>query len=228
MREPSRATATVPTSRDVHEAWQFLTDIRGEWGKSRDFWASMNGLNPDVVREAALQRGLSRAARVALMEGEAPKKHRQSNRIGKKTSDRVEARNAALAADYAAGMKIADMRKKYDLSSETIMEIARALGAKRSTEFYAQNGREAAAKKAANFAPIRAEINRLRESGMTIEEIAAATGRSWGSVKSILARERRKAASAIEEARGGGSRAGGGGVDVSASFHAQSMEEATR
>lgn len=69
VRMPSHSSSAAPTPRDVHEAWRFLTGD-GEWGESREFWASLNGVDPGVVREAALKRGLSRVARIALLTGE--------------------------------------------------------------------------------------------------------------------------------------------------------------
>lgn len=271
VRDPAKTTSAAPTVRDVHEAWQFLTDTKGEWGQSREFLSTLNGLNPGIVREAALQRGLSRAARVALMEREQPKVHKP--RGGRKPSAANAERNASIAADYCAGMPLGEMAEKYGVAKSTIESVVQDAGARRppkdvaarekihaavlvdwaagvpveeiSTRYSMPIGRvrkiamaakvkrpawflSASASKAsdrlrARNAERNAEIMERHARGEGYITIARAMGLKWTTVRHVV----QSAASAVE-AGGSVSRAGGGGGDFKASFHAQSMEEATR
>lgn len=208
VRSPAKSTSAAPTARDVSEAWQFLTDLKGEWGSSRDFWASMNGLNPDVVREAALHRGLSRAARVALLTGECTAPKRERPEVVRLPRAAVKARNEALLAEYVAGVPTRVLAEKYGVRPATVLTITGRAGVHRTPEVLRRMGVEAAAKGHAHLAGRNAEILERAQRGQRPRDIARQMGISDKAVHGVL--NRRKAASAVEVRGDSNSRAGGG------------------
>lgn len=192
----------VPTAQDVRDAWAFLT-AGGEWGKSREFWASLNNVNPDVIRAEALRLGPSRATRIALMQGELPPpaKARQA---------KFAERDAAIAADWSAGVSMDAMEAKYaPLRAGGIVKVARRMNASRPDGWEKIVGPGAAIKRAAKNRARNAEIMRLHDAGKSLRQIASIVGLKLTAVHMVISR---LSGSAAGELGGAGRAAGGFGA----------------
>lgn len=204
--------------------WRFLTDIQGGWADSRTHICNMCGLDPDILRREALRRGMSNAARAALMHGEmvAEKRKRKLRPAVWKGND-IDARNAAIAVDFAAGMSNDAMNRKYGLSLLSIKKIAYTHGAKRPADFVAI-AREAVVAGRKDRKPERnAEILARAERGEKTAAIARAMGVTPAVVSSVTKRAKKKAGSAVEVRGDSNSRAAGGVGLVS--FHEADLSQ---
>lgn len=227
VRRASKESSAAPTARDVREAWAFLTDGNGEWGDNREFWTTMNGLNPGILREEALRRGLSRAARVALVDGECKAPSKPRPEIVRLPRAAAKERNERLLRDYMDGVPTDIIGRRYGVKPATVHTIAERAGVHRSLEVRAQYARESGRRAHEHLADRNAEIIERAARGQTQAVIAREMGISAKAVHALLTRQKKKTASAVE-VRGDGNSRAGGGVGVNASFHVQSMEEATR
>lgn len=216
----SNGNGSAPTQRDALEAWEFLT-AGGEWGAYRDWLAGMNGVNAGIIREEAIKRGPSRAIRAArlgreMAEPVQPRKRRV--RPPQPTAE-IQARNAAIFADYAAGVGINAMAEKYDLLAATINMLAAKHGVKRPPGYLAAIGRAAAL--VMTKTDRNAVIWARSLEGESNVEIAQALRVTRRTVEGVLTRMRKQAGSAVDD-RGISRAAGGGGVG---SFHGQTMQD---
>lgn len=222
----SAGNSAAPTARDAIEAWRFLTD-GGEWAAHRDWLAGINGLNAGVVREAAIKRGPSRAARVAMTQAAQIAEAPVVRRIPKKRfrirpappPERAAERAAfrlAVAADWGAGVPLEEIVKRHGVSPHMASKIARAEGVKRPPGFMALLAHKSNVGRPKNEAR-NAEILSRRADGESYADIGRAMGMPWSTVRAVI----RTAGSAVE-AGGSNSRAAGGGGSP---FHGQNMQD---
>lgn len=62
-RPPKLGASLYPSPREAMEAWRFLTARNGEWAASREALCWAVGVDPDLIRCAALRKGPSRYVR---------------------------------------------------------------------------------------------------------------------------------------------------------------------
>lgn len=136
----------------------------------------------------------------------------------------MKKRNAALLAEYVAGVPTPVLAEKYGVKPATVLTITGRAGVKRSPETIRQMAAEAAEKQFAHLADRNAEIIARVERGESLRVVAEAMGMSRKGVEGVVTRHRNRAGSAVE-GRGASRAAGGEGVSVSVSFHAQNMQE---
>lgn len=170
------------------------------------------------VGEIADANGIS-VARVMQLAGEVGAKRPKHSPWGSAAQPKPDDVSVAIAADWAAGMPLADMMAKYNKSAASIPAIARRMKAKRPDGW---NSRQALlnaaiqkAKRDAECSERDAEIMRRHREGQSLREIGRALGMKHSTVRNIV----KRTGSAVDDR--GISRAAGGGV--SGSFHGQTM-----
>lgn len=59
-REKGTRRNGTATPHERSQAWYFLTATSGEWARARADWCWLCGVDPDVIRQEALNRGPKR------------------------------------------------------------------------------------------------------------------------------------------------------------------------
>jgi DNA-binding NarL/FixJ family response regulator len=186
--------------------------------------AARYGLAWGTVKKIAQLVGVHRPIAQKLKEIEAAWRA-ETDMAARKYGDRA-ARNAALLEEYAAGVAMVDLSRKYSLAAGTIHAMAVQNEVRRPEGMRAEINNRARAAKAAKIDARNAEILERAARGESRSEIAAHFGMTHAALDSAITRARKKAGSAVES---GGSRAAGGeGGAVSVSFHVQNMQESPR
>jgi hypothetical protein len=106
---------------DAIAAWHFLTDETGDWAASRRYWATMNGVDGELVRQEALRRGASRQTRVALKQ--------QAAMIEAKAD--INKRDQMILEAYAEGVAIRIICDQFKIGEARLRQIAGKAGVKR-------------------------------------------------------------------------------------------------
>lgn len=158
---------------EAADEWRFLTDTAGGWAESRAIICWINGVDPDVVRNEAIRRGISRQAKYGLLAGEA----RQSHLL------EINARDATILREYAAGRPMGDIASEYGLTVNRIQQIAGEHGVKRPKN-NTWPGRVMPSADPARNAAIIADW----EAGVSLPDIAEKHGVRVASAKSIARR----------------------------------------
>jgi hypothetical protein len=116
----------MTTKQDAMQAWTFLTQPAGEWADHRNWLAGLMGSTGDYVREIAIRRGPSRAARIAMGERPAAAPQPHPDRVGKgfPWTDAERERLRQLAAD---GADLAEMSLALNRAARGIEDQLRAM-----------------------------------------------------------------------------------------------------
>lgn len=106
---------------EAADEWRFLTDTKGGWAESRHIICWINGVDPEIVRNEALRRGISRQAQYGLLRGEE-----RAVMLAMSSE-----RDQRILEEYAAGRPIPEMAAAYGLSEYRIRQLAGEYGVKR-------------------------------------------------------------------------------------------------
>jgi DNA-binding NarL/FixJ family response regulator len=157
--ERGEAAKSLRTSfSQAYEAWRFLTDSAGPWAESRAWWAGLVGVDPAIVRDAAIAAGPNRqvlAAKRWLAEVDARKAEQAAEQEAK-------AARRAMAAERKAEMEAARVAREAAARAKAM--VKRSPKARRE-----------------DVADRR--LLALRKQGKSWREIAAAMHRSLSAVK---------------------------------------------
>lgn len=208
----AQGSSAAPIATDAVQAWYLLTDTKGQWAEQREYLAGICGFDPKLIRDEAIRRGPSRPLRAFLAAGgvEAHVKR------GRKPDPIRVARDAAVAADYMAGVPATDIAARHGVAFSSVRRIAAAAGCPAREQLRAGPSARKGVLRERGL-----KIAELYNQGMRGGEIAKLLGLPRDTVDSTIHRWKRAGklpGSAVADR--GISRAAGG---VVAPFHAQNM-----